>query len=228
MNEVTDPVPDALCEGSCVICREALGDDRQKVHKKGLDTLIRVSSLRGDNELHDYLLNKSLTSPIGTVYVHSLRRCRTDYTRDPEGDMRRASSAVTENASSTAKRVRSSLGPFNWMGDCFLCGKPAVIDPRHPHRESVSEVTLIAFRTAILLQCSKRDDYWAHGVMTRLNDCIDLVAAEARYHGKCYTDFYFTTTSVSIGRPADDEKRTWFDALCDWLDEAGETEKMTV
>jgi len=196
-----------LHEGCCVICRDALGDDKQKVHKKGLDTLIRVSSLRGDNDFHEYLLKKSQSSPIGNVFVHNLKRCRTNYTRDPEGDMRRANSAESEDANSTAKRLRSS---------------------RHPDRESVSEVTLLGFRTAILKQCSKRDDYWAHGVMTRLNDCIDLVAAEARYHKKCYTDFYFTNKSVSVGRPANEEKQNCFEAMCCWLDEEGNSEKMTL
>ena len=70
---------------------------------------------------------------------------------------------AVSGANSTAKRLRSSLGPFDWKSDCFLCGKDTVVDSRHPDRESVSEVTLLGFRTAILKQCSKRDDYWAHG-----------------------------------------------------------------
>ena len=95
-----------LSDDNCVICRDPLEDDKQKVHKKGLDTLIHVSGLRGDNELHDYLVKKSLTTPISNVFVHNIRRCRVNYTRDPEGDMRRASSNILdEGAGSTAPQI---------------------------------------------------------------------------------------------------------------------------
>lgn len=84
MNEpnenVTLPFPHTLSEGNCVICRNPLDGDKQKVYNKGLETLLRISRLRGDDELHNYLLERSLTSPIGNVYVHKIKRCRAEYT----------------------------------------------------------------------------------------------------------------------------------------------------
>ena len=100
-----EPSSSVLCDVNCVICRELLGDDRQKVYKKGLDKLIDVSSLRGDTDLHNYLRTKPQTLPVDNVYVH--KRCRADYTRDLEGDMRRATNK-SKNTDSRAKRLRSS------------------------------------------------------------------------------------------------------------------------
>jgi hypothetical protein len=38
----------------------------------------------------------------------------------------------------------------------------------------------------------------------------------------------FTNKSEVVGRPADSEKNTCFEALCHWLDEEGDTDKMTL
>ena len=99
---------DALSE-KCVICSEALGEDRQNVYKKGLETLIRVSEHRGDKELHDDLLEKSQTFPINNVYVHKIKRCRTEYTKDPESDLKRAKINAGE-LGHAAKKLRSLTG----------------------------------------------------------------------------------------------------------------------
>ena len=41
-----------------------------------------------------------------------------------------------------------------------------------------------------LLECCKeRGDLWASEIENRLQGCIDLVAAEARYHDSCLTKF---------------------------------------
>ena len=185
--------------------------DRQKVYKKGLDKLIDVSSLRGDTDLHNYLRTKSQTLPVDNVYVH--KRCRADYTRDPEGDMRRATNK-SKNTESGAKRLQSSLSSFDWIGDCFLCGKPAIIDAKRPDRQPVPKLTLIHFRESVLKQCEKCDDTWANNVKLRLYGCIDLVAAEARYHGKCYSDFFCNAKGGMAGRPKDAGMQLWFDSSC--------------
>lgn len=214
-----------LCEENCVICRKSLGDDKQKLYEKGLNTLIRASSIRGHTELLGYLKD-SKTSPGRNVYVHKLKRCRADYTKDPVGDMKRCED--TKKTESRAKKLRSSFGSFNWIGDCFLCGKSAGADVRHPERNPVSMVTLLSIRDSVLNQCTKRDDPWAHDVMTRLQACIDLVAAEARYHSKCYLNFFRTFKTSPVGRPTDTGMQKSFLALCHWLDEEGESENMTL
>ena len=223
--------PGGLCEENCVICLQPLQDDKQKIYQKALQTLIRVSSQRGDKNLHAYLCEKSSTSPIGNVYVHKLQRCRIDYTSDPKGDTRRSIDNSSEEKS-PSKRLRLSLGEFNWKNDCFLCGKPAVIDARHPKRRPVSRVTFIRVRESLLKKCSGRDDSWAQDVKRRLNDCIDLVAAEAIYHGNCSKIFHRPVRNVPagrpVGRPVDAGMQSWFKALCDWLDNEGDIEKMTL
>ena len=57
--------------------------------------------------------------------------------------------------------------------------------------------------------------------MSRVINCIDLVAVEARYHRKCYADFFRASSSKSdmtVGWPTDSSKESWFRALCQWLD----------
>ena len=98
-------LPGGLVEDKCIICNEGLADDGQKMYQKGLETLIRVSRLRQDRELCDYLVEKSKTLSVTNVYVH--KRCRIEYC-----DMRR-SDRRNDQAYPQAKRLRSNTEPFN-------------------------------------------------------------------------------------------------------------------
>ena len=77
----------------------------------------------------------------------------------------------------------------------MLCGKFAELDTRN--------VTTLPMRDKLLECCSKRGDSWASEVQNRL---IDLVAAEAIYHSKCYSRFFclITSTVGVLGRPQDE------------------------
>ena len=72
--------------------------------------------------------------------------------------------------------------------------------------------------------CYKRDDDWALKVKKLLLSCHDLVAAEARYHQKCYIYFHRRRSSVPqqlsspTGRPVDSIKSVNFIKLCEWLE----------
>ena len=60
---------------------------------------------------------------------------------------------------------------------------------RHPEREQEYQITTLPFRDKLLQCCEERGDSWAAEVQNRLYGCIDLVAAEAIYHGYCYSKF---------------------------------------
>ena len=70
-----------------------------------------------------------------------------------------------------------------------MCGKEASNDPRHQSRTLISEVMTLPIRNTIMIHCQKRGDAWGNEVDTRINACIDLVAAVARYHYSCYREF---------------------------------------
>ena len=82
-----------------------------------------------------------------------------------------------------------------------------------------------------------RGDMWASEVQTRLYGCIDLVAAEAIYHSKCFTRFMlnkeYEQTSVGNdskiqGRPEDQLMLQWFKMLCQWLESEAGAESYTL
>ena len=61
------------------------------------------------------------------------------------------------------------------------------------------------------------------------HDCLDLFAAEARYHNSCYKTF----TSSTVGsnkphRPVADDMSQQFEALCHWLENDGDAELYTL
>lgn len=66
--------------------------------------------------------------------------------------------------------------------------------------------------------CEKRNDELAHIVKTRINNVIDLIAVEARYHKNCYSMFRSMPSSDKIGGPVNTEKEAHFEELCTYID----------
>ena len=212
-------------EDSCVICKLGFHNEKPvKVTEKGMLSLISYSEKRGKPELHTYLTECVSKTPIGTVLVH--QNCRRDFT-DPKRGVRMCSNAEDQLPSS--KRLRSSLLPFSWKDACMLCGGSVAINCRHPDRKHVKTVRTLPIRSKLLECCTKRGDSWAYEVQTRLQGCIDLVAAEAVYHAQCFSRFMLKKEKCSTlstvkaqGRPEDAEMLQWFEMLCQWLEsEAG-------
>ena len=209
---------------SCVICKERFNDKPTAVSDKGINTLIRFSEKRGFPEL-----SAQLTECKTPVYVH--KECRRDFTNP-----RRSSSCsnyATESELPPAKKLRSSVSPFDWKRNCVLCGNFAKFDPRHPERDKVHHVRTLPMRNKLIECCDKREDTWASEVKNRLCGCIDLVAAEAIYHTNCYSRFLLnkeqnaTTTNV-LGRPQDKKMLHCFDLLCQWLKSNPDAELYTL
>ena len=72
--------------------------------------------------------------------------------------------------------------------------------------------------------CENETDSWAIAVQTKINGCLDFVAAEARYHGNCYLRFSgvksvtTATTPKPTGRKINEEMMAYFNETCDWLE----------
>jgi hypothetical protein len=91
-----------------------LGEDSVKLFQKGLTTLIEVSGLRDDIDLHAYLTNAS----VGDVFVH--KNCRKKYT-----DKRAASEKNEEcqGQEPATKKLRSSLPQFDYKRNVLFAAK---------------------------------------------------------------------------------------------------------
>ena len=88
----------------------------------------------------------------------------------------------------------------------------------------VSEIQLEEFTLPVhgkVIDCTKRrDDKWGKEVLSRVENCIDLVAAEAVYHSACMAEFRLneTETGNNKGRPEDKYMSEAFNTLCEWLE----------
>ena len=90
--------------------------------------------------------------------------------------------------SSSAKRLRSCKIDFDWKKCCFLCS--LVVDMQHKERTNkrIRKVHRLAMKDTFIAQAN---DDWGREVFTRLQDCYDLVAAEAIYHVACSNKFRY-------------------------------------
>jgi len=107
----------------------------------------------------------------------------------------------------------------------LLCGKRAVFDAKLPYkyRTKIHEVSTVETKQLVLNACDVRSHDWSCKVKSRLLDVIDLVAAEARYHGQCYKNFYKPKSSEQkVGRPLSAKSTDQFDLLADYLENDNE------
>jgi len=85
----------------------------------------------------------------------------------------------------------------------------------------VKTIKALPLHSKVLEQYDKRRDMWASEVQTCLHGCIDLVAAEAVYHSKCFSRFMLNkqleqacSDSKVQDRPEDQMMLQWFKMLC--------------
>ena len=218
--------PSEFDEEKCVICLQIFSAEFPpiQVGKKGLDTLINYSERRNFMNLKNYLIKKCSCEEV-KVLVH--KNCRRDFT-----DIKRALQ-ITEQTPQQSKRLRSSMEPFHWKTNCFLCTKEAIIDRKHPDRNKICNAATIPFRNKILEHCRNRNDNWASAVQTRIGSSSDLVADDGVYHKDCLTRFLLNWPSSdeqpkSKGRPTNEKMLQWFNLLCIWLEVEADGELYTL
>ena len=205
----------------CVICNEELlpNDEVSKITTKGLKTLISSSLARNDGLVGKF---ESITLPLS---LHT--NCRKEYTRSSSiksYQSKRDSSSATPAESKT---LRSAESQFDFKRDCLFCGEEADVSVKLPiKRRSLTEVETTEFRKSILERAAERNDKWGDSVASRVQNTIDLIAVEARYHHECRTQFYLAKSRDESkrprGRPEDKAKAVAFSNLCTYLDENDE------
>ena len=191
----------------CLICLEPRG---KLVHltDKGKASINEFALLRQEERVKSNLDNGELR------HVHE--DCRKWY-----NNRKRISTAnkIEENSSKSLKvTTRSSSDEFSWQSHCLICGK--IVDPKHKH-PLVYSVHTVDLKDRLLKDCVKRlsiksDDQLALDVQSRLSNCLDLVAVNAKYHKNCRTelstDKHLNPGSI-VGDKSDDELKKHFKRL---------------
>ena len=181
---------------------------------KGLNTIIRASIEKQENDIHEELIR--LQQSQYPVYVH--HDCRRFV------DLRKRTDSL-----SLPKKLRSSTDVvFKWKTCCFLCLKP--VDLRSRKRDQVRQVCTLPIH-ATFIQCAKeRNDDWGQAVLARLETCNYLVVAEAVYYSSCMTNFKLNKgeNNGTKGRSRYVSMTEAFENVCDCLENSTECEVHTI
>ena len=202
--------------GICIVCKSSDDSQMNVVRDKGVKTLIHMSLEKEKEELHQELIEMTKSGTPAVVH-HSCRRRFIDPRKK------------SESTEQPTQKLRSSMSAvFDWKNFCYLCEKKAEL--RHKLRNLIREVRTLPLHGTIVDCARKRNDSWGKTVLTRMESCIDLVAAEAVYHSKCMADFRLneTETRKVRGRPNDVGMAEAFEGICDWLEASTDCEFYSV
>ena len=123
------------------------------------------------------------------------KSCYSSYTSTSRHAYKRKSDSCPDKP---GKRLfRSQVAKFDYANNCLFCG--LICEPRdlkNPGRwdpvkqcQTVERPGIPTFKDVILSRCDERQDEWAKVVQLRVNGVVDLPAADALYHVKCYNLF---------------------------------------
>lgn len=230
--QVQDPFSEYK-EDACVICKQGPASEKLiSMRSDGKATLANYCVMRGDFALSQYLA----TDPRVVCVHNSCRRMFTYHSNLPSEPM--------DASASCEKNLRSVSVSFDYHSDCVLCCKPIRKPTQALGKQSADSYREVhskdKIHSTIMQICEFRKDVWGLEVVSRLHTCVDLRAADARYHVRCYLHFStgrqkpsLSTSGLGVGvrhkggRPADSEMLALFDAVCDWM-ESGDCELFTI
>jgi hypothetical protein len=168
-----------LMDELCLLCQQPLHTSSTVVVSKGIDALKRASIIRHDG------LHESFSESI-TLHLD----CRKKYTH-PSALSKIASTVENEYSEPPKKVLRSCVDEFDFKTHCLFCGELANINiekkKAQQYRKSVHEVRTLEIKDTIRKHAMKVNN---NTVLRRIDNIIDLVAAEYKYHGQCYASFF--------------------------------------
>lgn len=196
----------------CVICCES-ESQLVKLTNRGKTSLAEFAKLRENTNV------LSLLDEEGEHYVHET--CRKWFNNKKRILSEKNS---TEQSKKHKLETRRSVLLFKWKENCFLCGKNV------GNRKEWHSAQTLTIRETIVKNCEKRlqkkqYDAWAMEVEGRVNNCVDFVAVEARYHQNCRVLFSTggnLNSNKVAGRRSNTTLTNAFEKACEWLEEESE------
>ena len=207
--------------GDCFLCKTSCTDKPVCIGWKGKQGLISASKQRQDG-LHDWI------ESCDNILVHS--ECRKAYTNPKSIIILKKRKAECEPQIETPKlRPKTTGSAKNSISEaCLFCYEDLKDFQKLPHKRqknsAFSNVETIEFKGHVLKKAAERGDVWGQAVTERLQNHIDLVAAEAKYHRKCAQDFFSlkNMSQTLPGKPIDTRRLSAFNDLCCYIDENNE------
>ena len=203
----------------CCLCSQELppscveSTEVQKVFPKGLKASKKIAGQRDLQDLLDY--QRTLEASGSSLYVHF--QCHQKFT-----DTRRISRDGQENS----KKLRS-INQLDWKSCCLFCRVKRYV--KHIENKKWKTDMTMELKEPIMKKTKDRTDDLAISVLSRLENCADLVAEEAIYHIDCYSMFLSQDKHHKHkGRPIHKEKIAAFTKLCEWLERDRDCELHTM
>ncbi len=167
---------------------------------KGIEMVLKCAAERNDEET--IVKMQAVLGGEGQLAAVTLHKsCYGSYTskhniQKHTAHKRKAESNLVEEQPSSRIR-RSQIDRFDFMSQCLFCGHLCQsMNTKHPERwdrvvqcERKGVKGASAFKDSGLRCCIQRNDEWSKGVSLRCHTVLDLSAAEARYHVRCYDKF---------------------------------------
>ncbi|CAH2086035.1 unnamed protein product [Euphydryas editha] len=185
----------------CFICDKKLSEGVSVNVVRGLQTLKTASIERNDGHI-DYL------NTLSSVNVHS--ECRKVYTsKNVIIASKRRTDESEPSTSSAPRKKRNEVFDFGKL--CLFCGQEAdeIAEKKKKlkYRRTISNVSTLAFKDNVIKRAEERNDSLGELVKERIYYEYDLIAAEAKYHTICYTNF-LTRVPSADKKPRQDDQVT--------------------
>lgn len=137
-----------------------------------------------------------------------------------------ASSLSSPSTSTTPAQTSISDPPhgtkdlkFEFEKLCFFCGR--LWDSVHKEGFVVKKSHI---KDRLIITARLRNDHEDAILIQRLHGIPSLREVKARYHKKCYEDFFHLPTENPLGRPFDQDTEAKFSTVCKYIEESDTSE----
>ena len=171
----------------CILC--GIEDDETKLQRvrSGISSLIYCSEVLEKFELMQHLQSVQDNINEVRIYVHNpCRKQLQNEVRDKELQVQHKTSFETNEVPHKRRHSDGRNKQFNWKEQCFICTKVCDVTGEgwsfcDVKRKDKPEST----RDKILELIGSKFDEQSLEIKSRLLNCADLPAVEARYHHVC-------------------------------------------
>lgn len=168
-------------------------DDFKISGSKGITPLLIKSEELRDTAIHETLSNIIATDGASSASVLCHKSCYSSYTSCSRNVSKKTHVRVSPESVSFALNSLPLSIQNSACSVVLFVKKKTILNPNrwNPVKkcQTLDSPDLPSFKDVILSKCDERQDDWAEVVKLRVNGIMDLPAADAQYHSKCYNAF---------------------------------------